>query len=412
MKKGIEMETAQDLLLSRVKPAVSTTIPLFGSSGRVLSADIVSEYNLPPFDRSPLDAYAMRAADIKNAGKDSPVRLKVLEEIGAGYVAVHKVTSGTTIKVMTGAPIPEGADVIIKYEDVTREGDWIKVYQAMKPGSNIVRAGEDVKAGEVVAKKGTRISPAMEGLLSGIGVNQVEVYQQIKTAILSTGDELLSPGEKLLPGKIYNSNMYSLAARCRELGSQTILLGTVDDKVEVIADKILEGIENADIVITSGGVSVGDYDLVQKALKLIGADIIFWMVAMKPGSPIIAAQKDGKIIFGLSGNPAAAIVTFDLIVSPVIKKMSGEKNYMPVKIQVILGQDYPKASPQRRFLRGRLKKVNGVDQVMLNGAQDNGILKSMLGCNVLIEIPEDSPPIKAGQELTGFVIGSVGEAYV
>ncbi len=218
MKKNIQLEEAQNLLFDRIAPVKKCIVSLLEANGRVLSQDIKATISIPPFDKSALDGYALIASDTRQAESSAPVQLKVIEETKAGFVAREKVVPGTAIKVMTGAPIPDGANVIIKYEEIIRKQDIISVFRTLKAQDNIVKAGEDVEQGEVVASKGTLITPPLVALLAGLGVNKVPVYEKVKIAIMSTGDELLSPSEELQAGKIYNSSLYGLMARCHELG--------------------------------------------------------------------------------------------------------------------------------------------------------------------------------------------------
>ncbi len=407
MKQNLPLEEAQDILLNRITLPEDSKVPLIDALGRILSRDVVSKHNIPFFDRSPVDGYAALASDTMNAAPSQPIRLKVLEEIPAGYVAANKITSGTTVKVMTGAPLPEGADVVVKYEEVERQGDYISVFEPLRYQENVVYAGEDVKVGEVVAKKGIVVSPALVGLLAGMGIADVPVYQPVKVGILSTGDELISLGEAIQPGKIYDSNRYTLQARCLELGAQPVMLGTVMDCKEKVAARIREGLEQADVFITTGGVSVGDYDVIQDALRVLGAEIIFWKVDIKPGSPILAAVKDGKLIIGLSGNPVAALLTFDLLVVPMLKKMMGQKNYLYSKIQGKMAGGFKKESEKRRFLRARLLLQDGDIAFQLTGIQNNSALKSMMECNVFVDVPAGSGPLKPGDLVSAHVLGSI-----
>lgn len=411
METGIALERAQQILLDLVSAKGETRVSLFEATGRVLSQDIQAGENIPAFDRSPLDGYAMRAEDIVTASESRPVHLTVIEEIAAGHIAQKSLSAGTTIKVMTGAPIPVGADVVIKWEDVERIDQKIKVSRSLKSDSNIVPAGEDVKKGELIAARGTRITPPLLGLIASVGINQVPVFSKVKVAIISTGDELLDPSEEKRPGKIYNSNLYTFQANCLELGLEPVPLGIVMDNQKDIAENISQGLEVADVVITTGGVSVGDYDLVQDAVDDLGAETLFWKVAMKPGSAMVAAVKDHKPIIGLSGNPASSLVTFDLLVVPMLKKMQGQEKQLPSLVHAVLSDDFGKSSPQRRFLRASLHNQDGMDTIKLTGAQANGVLKSMVGCNVLVDVPAGSGKLTAGEQVSAYVIGRIDDTY-
>ncbi|NLV17524.1 MAG: molybdopterin molybdotransferase MoeA [Syntrophomonadaceae bacterium] len=351
MKRNVSLEEAQSLLLERAEAIGEECLSLLEANGRILSQDIKAPINIPGFDKSALDGYALIAADTVLAEPSNPVLLNVIDETRAGFQAKEKVIPGTAVKLMTGAPIPEGADVVIKYEEIIRNGDVISVFKPLKARDNIIKEGEDIKQGDLAAAKGMRINPGLVALLAGLGIDHVPVYKQLKIAIMSTGDELLRPGEPLQSGKIYNSSLFGIMARCAEMGARPIDLGIVPDDLDITSTRFAQGLEEADMVISTGGVSVGDYDVVKNAMVDAGAEIIFWQVAMKPGSPMVAAVREKQFVIGLSGNPAAAMVTFDLIVIPLIKKLMGIENPLPVKIQGIFDDKFTKASPQRRLLR-------------------------------------------------------------
>jgi molybdenum cofactor synthesis domain len=410
MRQNISLEEAQELLLGKTIEPGENSVLLIDALGRIVSRDIVAPENSPFFDRSPLDGYALLASDTQDATLSRPVCLKVLEEVPAGYIAANKVTSGTAIKVMTGAPIPEGADVVVKYEEVERERGLVSIFKPLKSRNNIVYAGEDIKKGDLIAKQGSVVTPALIGLLAGFGLSSVFVYRRMKVGILSTGDELLEAGESVRPGKIYDSSRSTLQARCLELGAEPIMLGNVADRQDQVAERILEGLKHADMLITTGGVSVGDYDVVQDALKAIGAELIFWKVNIKPGSPILAATKDDKIIIGLSGSPVAALITFDVLVIPLLKKMMGQRKYLYSTVQGTLLDGFKKPSEKRRLLRARILVRNEKILIKLTGIQNNSALKSMLECNLFVDVPAGSGPLYPGDSVSAFIIGNVDGA--
>lgn len=407
MKTNISLEKAREMLVNQVVPEREESIPVPSALGRILATDIVAGEYIPHFQRSPLDGYAVCARDTVLAEKHHPIILKVIEEVPAGFVAQNRVTHGNAVKVMTGAPIPEGADAVIKFEEVAVSGNELRIFTPLKSKQNIVPIGEDVSRGDLVAKKGEMITPALIGMLIALGITQVSVFSPPRIALISTGDELVDLGEPLQPGKIRNSNLFALDAWCRELGTLPILLGNVKDKKEQVIEAVNRGLSEADLVITTGGVSVGDYDVVKDALDALGAEMIFWKVAMKPGTPTVAAVKDGKLIIGLSGNPAAALISFDLLVIPVLKRLTGYRKFCPVKIEAVLVDGFGKSSPQRRFLRGRLFIEDGIAKVQLTGTQSSGVLKSMLGCNVLVDVAAGSGSLKAGEKVFVFISGRV-----
>lgn len=404
MKQNISLEEARRLLLSNCSLPGVEEVYFHDALGRVLSEDLVAQENVPPFSRSPYDGYAFRAADTVTGTAEQPVFLEVIEEVPAGHAPQARLGEGQAVKILTGAPIPEGADVVEKYEVTTRKGNQVAIYASYRPGTNIIPAGEDVAEGEIVAYRGQVVDPPIVGLMAALGIVKVSVYQRPKIAIISTGDELLEVDEPLRPGKIRNSNSHTLAAYCAELGGAPIVLKTPKDRVEEIGTAIQSGMQQSQMVITTGGVSVGDYDLVQEALEYIGAEILYWQIDIKPGSPTLAAVKDGKVILALSGNPAAAMVIFQLLGFPYIRKLAGRSDYMLKEIQVTLKDGFQKPSPARRFLRGRLTYDQDRIYMESTGEQGNGILRSMIGCDVLAEIPAGSGAVSAGSKLKAYLL--------
>lgn len=402
MKTNISLEEAQTILLANSKPVGLEFVDLQDSLGRVVGEDIISRENIPPFARSPYDGYAFRSADTLEAAKDHPIILEVIEEVPAGYAPTKIVSSGKTVKILTGAPIPGGADAVAKYEETEINGNLVAIFTPFQAGENVVPAGEDIAESEIIAAQGTVVSPPVLGLMAASGITEVPVFKRPRIAIISTGDELLDISEPLRPGMIRNSNSYTLAAYCREIGAEPIILAPARDKIEEVGTRIERGLADADMVITTGGVSVGDYDVVAEAIDFIGAETLYWKIEIKPGSPNLAAVKDGKIILALSGSPAAALVIFHLIGIGFIKKLAGRSEYLPERCAVILKSNFRKSSPRRRFLRGKLVVENGTTYMEITGQQGNGVLRSLVGCDLLAEIPAGSGPQPAGATLMAY----------
>jgi len=392
----IPLEKAQQIILQEAGVLPAEEIGLLQSLNRVLAHDIYAGDNLPPFDRSPLDGYAVRAEDIAPASLENPVCLEVIEEIRAGYEAVREVTPGTAIAVMTGSPLPGGADVVVMFEETQRQGQAVSVCKSYPANSNISRAGEDVRKGEMVLEAGSVITPGAVGMLAALGYSRVEVFRRPRVALLSTGDELVDIDQPLRPGKIRNSNLYALAAAVQEAGGETVLLGVAPDEREATAHKVSQGLAEADLVLTTGGVSVGDYDVVKEVLAGLGADLLFWRVAMKPGTPSVAAKKGDKLVIGLSGNPAAALITFELLVRPALRKMQGRKGIWRQGATAVMEDQFLKNGRQRRFLRAMVYREKGGYRVALAGKQNPGVMKSILHCNALIDVPPERGPLQAG----------------
>ena len=397
-------EYARELLLSNTSTADTERIPLSDCGGRILAQDLVAQENAPAFDRSPYDGYALRAADTALASKEHPVTLRILEEIPAGSVPTKEITAGAAAKVLTGAPIPQGADVVVMYEKTAFADHSVMLFAPLKVGDNIVRIGEDIRKGSILAERGTVIDAGLAGTLSAQGVAQPLVFKKPRVALISTGSELVEADAVPEAGKIRNSNRYMLEALLKQLGCEPIYLGIAGDRVADISALLLRGLAECDAVITTGGVSVGDYDLTPAAMEDIGTEILFRGVDMKPGMACAYGIKNGKLICGLSGNPASALTNFYAVALPALKKLTGQSAYMPREIKVKLSNGFTKKSPKTRFLRGRLELENGTVCMNLPKDQGNVVLSSTIGCNVMAVVPAGNGPIEAGTVLKGFLI--------
>lgn len=404
MNKGITYEAARHIAANAVLPLGKEPVPLDQAYGRILAEPLIAKEHVPPFDRSPYDGYALRSWDVQNASPDSPVTLRVLEEIPAGGVAHHTVTEGTAVKVLTGAPIPPGADTVCMFEKTLFTDDTVTIFYPSKYGSNIVRMGEDVQKGTILAPEGTRIDPGLAGTLAAQNVTHPMVYRRPQVGLISTGSELVSPGEPLEPGKIYNSNAYTFSAVLHKLGCVPQYLGTAGDSVREIADFIRQGLERCDALILTGGVSVGDYDLTPEAMTEAGATMLFRRVDMKPGMACAYGVCEGKLICGLSGNPASSITNFYAVAYGAFRKLCGWKEILPQEIQVTLKQPFRKKSPCTRFLRGQLELQDGSVLMAMPEDQGNVVLSSTIGCDVMAVVPAGSGPLDRGTKLKGFLL--------
>ncbi len=395
--KAVELERAQDILQEKINSLQLEEIPIENINKRILAEDIYSPINVPTFRRSPLDGFALKAADTKGACKDNPVVIKIIDEVQAGDTRkLDEISDGYGVKILTGAPLPNGADVVIKKEDVLFKEGKIFITEELKSDSNVIHVGSDMKKGELILSKDKVLGPYHVGILAAVGITKVKVYKKPRVAVLSTGSELKLPGEEIEYGQIYNSNLPSLIALINSLGGKGQSLGCIlDDKIQ-IADKLLNALQENDLIVTTGGASVGDYDLIEAAFKHIGAEILFNRVNIKPGTPVVAAIKDGKLMVGLSGNPAAALISFELLVRPLIRKLQGYKNIKQPELEVVLEDDFYKKSPQRRFLRVFISFEKGKWIARQTGKQASSVISSMADCNALIDIPAGSGPISAG----------------
>lgn len=371
--------------------------------GRVIAENITAKTEVPSFRRSAYDGYAVRREDLKDASKEYPVTLKVRETIPAGSRGKFPVTEGTAARIMTGAMVPEGADAVVKHED-TRFTEKEVCFFMPAGAANIVDAGEDIKQGVSLIRKGKILGAADTAVIAGQGMSRVRVFQKPRIAILSTGNELTEPGQELVKGKIYNTNPFLLAGYVQKYGMIPKDYGIVPDETDVLADRIQMALNDNDMVITTGGVSAGDFDYVPKVMELIGADILFHRIPMKLGGAMLAAVKDGKVILGLSGNPGAAAVGFLHIGLPYMKKLCGRNDIHLTKAQAILAAPFEKSSKVTRILRGTAKILEGRLVFEQTGNQKNGAVSSMMDCNLLGEIPAGSPALPAGTEIDVYVV--------
>lgn len=389
----VTLAQATELLLQEVsKISEIEKISLWDADGRVLAQDIYAEKNQPPFSRSPLDGYAVRSEDVAGASKEHAINLKVIDEIAAGHVSRKKVTEGTAIRIMTGAPIPEGADCVMKQEHTDYGEKTVAIYHSVKAYQNYCFAGEDYRIGDKLLEKGIVLHAIEIGVLASLGYEQIEVYRKPRAALFSTGDELVMPGQKLPEGKIYDSNLYALGIKMQSWDIQLMVCEQIEDRPEVLVKRINEIFDQVDIVVTTGGVSVGKKDILHDVLKLLGAERIFWKMKIKPGMPTLCAKYRGKLLICLSGNPYGASVNLELLVKPVIEKMTGRRELQLRRKKAVMQDAFGKASPTTRYVRAIYE--NG--KVWTQGSNDSGILSSMCGCNCLIEIAAGTSEICEG----------------
>ena len=350
MKKFIALEEALEILNKNTKALKSEVVSIKDSLKRVLYGDVKSKINNPPFNKSVFDGYAFKSEDSKGTSKENPIELKIVDEIFAGDFSEIEIKHGEAIRIMTGAPIPVGADCVLKQEETERHGDLVKIFKEMKSYENISFMGEDIKIGETLIKKGKRLDYADLGIMASSGISEVLVYKKPRVSIISTGDEVCDINSTLKPGKIYDSNLYSLSARIEELGYNVLSMEHVGDNILKIGEAIEKAFEKSDIVFTTGGASVGEKDLMQKVSESIGFEKLFWKIKIKPGSAVVCSKKEEKILISLSGNPNAALTTFELLGKPVLKKLEGEEENINIKREKgVLMDSFNKKSPQRRF---------------------------------------------------------------
>jgi molybdopterin molybdotransferase len=401
----LSVEEALERVLSYFHTLESEQVPILESLGRALAEDIYADINIPPHSNSAMDGYAVLAADTQGASTQSPKLLRVIADLPAGYVTDTPVTPGTAIRIMTGAPIPPGADAVVPFEDTQQEGEWVKIMAEVSKGRNIRLAGEDVRKGTLVLRRGTRIRPQEIGMLATLGRKEVRVTRRPRVAILATGDEVVEIDAPLAPGKIRNANSYSNAAQVIRCGGEPILLGIARDDITDLTQKIREGLaQRVDLFLTSGGVSVGDFDIVKKVLAAEG-DITFWRVRMKPGKPLAFGQIGGVPLLGLPGNPVSVMIAFELFARPAIFKMLGIEKWDKPVVEATLMDEVKRKDERRHYLRVRVEKALTASAgqpeycAYLTGDQGSGILSSMVYANGVAVIPEDMRHVPAGSRV-------------
>lgn len=394
----ISVEEAQKIILAEIRRMGTERVLLSNTLGRVLSEDLLSALDHPPWDTSAMDGYAVRWNDTAGASRTAPRFLKIIEEIPAGILPQKKVQPGEASKIMTGAPLPEGADAVVKVEETERSGDQVRIFEAADNGDFIRKKGEAIRTGDLILKKGIRIRPADIAMMASIGKSVVPVYQQPRVAILSTGDELAEFDEPRGPNKILNSNGYGVAAQVIEAGGIPINLGLAKDTRSDLSIKLRQGL-HADFLIASGGVSMGDYDFVQEVLMELGAEMKFWKVAMKPGQPLAFGVISGKPAFGLPGNPVSAMVTFEQFVRPALLMAAGRTEVFRPVLQATLEEEIRKQPGRRHFMRAIVSVQNGEYRVHTTGNQDSHILFSLVKANALMILPEEGDRVKAGEKV-------------
>ncbi len=400
------VEAAQAEILGHFHPLSAESAPLLESLGRVLATDVRADLDVPPFANSAMDGYAVRGADIQRAALEAPVALRIIGEVPAGGVAETAVEPGTAIRIMTGAPMPAGGDTVVPFEetDEGRPDSWrdrglVRIFKPIATGASVRAAGEDVRAGTVVARRGTLIGPAEIGVLATAGAAHVEVFRRPRVAILATGDELVDVSERPGPGQIRNANGYSNAAQVIAAGGEPRLLPIARDTAADLNDRLDQALAwGADLLLTSGGVSVGDYDVVKTVLQQRG-QMEFWRVKMKPGKPIAFGIIAGVPLLGLPGNPVSAMVGFELFGRPALLKMQGREGYVRPQILATFTGRLTDRADRRQYVRVRVEYRDGEFLAHLTGEQGSGVLTSMMHADGLMIVPEGMTLVEPGARL-------------
>ena len=405
----LSVEQALEQILKAFHPLEPERVNIVEALGCVLAEDIHADVDIPPHSNSSMDGYAVLANDTTGARAETPARLHVVGELAAGYVTETQVEPGAAIRIMTGAPIPPGADAVVKVEDTKATGEWVEILAPAPRGQYIRPAGEDVRQGELVLPRGTVVRPQEIGMLATLGQKDVSVIRRPRVAILATGDEVVEIDAPLGPGKIRNANSYSNAAQVIRCGGIPVMLGIASDRVQDLTAKIRAGLaQGVDLFLTSGGVSVGDFDVVKDVLAAEG-EIGFWRVRMKPGKPLafgylnlappLSPPGGGKTrvpVLGLPGNPVSVMVSFEAFVRPAILKMLGRTDWQRPTVEAVLVDEVKRKDGRRHFVRVRVEQREGEYRAHLTGGQGSGILSSMVKANGFAILPEEWTHASAG----------------
>ena len=389
------------LALDLVCPLPPKSMPLTDVLGLVVAGDVVATDSVPPFTNSAMDGFVVRAADCASASTSSPVKIRVVGEIQAGRSAVCNLSVGVSYRIMTGAVIPSGFDTVIPVEETRDVDDWIEVFKRPNQGDHVRLVGEDISVGELTIPRGRLLRPAEIGVLATIGCTEVLVHPRPIVAVITTGNELINASECPLLGQIRDANIYSMCAQVRTVGALTNPHPRVPDDLKAVTDVLISAVAESDLVLINGGISVGDFDYTKTALKNLGAEQAFWRVAQKPGRPMGMWLLDGKLIFGIPGNPVAAMIVFEEYVRPVLRRMMGYKYiYRPESVG-IMDASWHKSNADGRmhFLRVAIRSHEQQLHVISIGPQGSGLLSSMMRANALALIPAETLIVPAGGEV-------------
>lgn len=399
----IEWEEALQIVLTHTPLLGRERVGLERAGGRVLAEDIEAKENIPPFSRASMDGYALRSRDTQGASRKMPVGLRIKGDIRAGEISQIKIEDKETMRIMTGAPLPLGADAVLKVEDGEEKEGWVYVFGEIPQGSNIAKEGEDVKKGERVLKEGDLLTPPRVGMLASLGYGRVWVRRKPRVGIISTGDELIPPQRKLTPGRIRDANSYGLVAEVNLSGGEAHFLGIVRDRKEKLKEKLKKG-KRLDLLLLSGGVSVGKYDLVREVLEEVGVKSLFWKVRIKPGKPVFFGKWGRRLVFGLPGYPVSSLVTFEILVKPCLRRFLGREPPLPTPVKATLEREIENKGERKALFRGKLLLKEDGYHILPFKVQKSGVLKSMIFSDALI-VCESQKRYRRGEKVEIFLLG-------
>lgn len=393
----ISVKEAKDIILSETYETEEEEVLFTQALGRYSSRNIKSPFCIPQFDNSAMDGYTVRSEDLANASQQNPVKLKIIDEIWAGKIPKITLSGNTCVKIFTGAMVPEGANAVVRKEDVETDGEWAIFKSPVEIGFDIRMKGEEIKEGDVIIKRGYKFTPPAIGLIASLMIDKVKVFKKPKVLIIATGSELIDINDPVSFGKIVNSNSYALMSMANEYGAEPIYGGIVEDNDEALV-RCFNNIEDVDIVITTGGVSVGEYDLVKDVFSSLGVEWLFWKIRMRPGHPVAFGKYNKKLFFALPGNPVSSMVTFDQFVLPAIKKMMGVERYERKRLYAIVTDDIKKKADRTHFLRGRFYSKDSELYVDVFPNQSSSAISSMINSNCYVILEEGNTRIKRGEK--------------
>ncbi|MCA0983690.1 molybdopterin molybdotransferase MoeA [Halobacillus yeomjeoni] len=404
----IPVNEAVEKIMEHSRTGETENIGINEADGRVIAEDLVATHPIPPFHKSPYDGFALRSKDTTHLSKDNPGRFVVTETVGAGSRASRFMKEGETVRIMTGAEIPPGADCVAMFEicQTEEKGDqsWMTLKRPMDPNQNIILQGSETTINEKLVSKGSRVNPGVKALLATFGYAKVKVYKKPVVGVFATGTELLEVEDELIPGKIRNSNAYMIVSQIERAGAEARYLGKLVDDLPTCFQAVAAAIQDVDFLITTGGVSVGDFDLMPEIYEKLGAEVLFNKVAMRPGSVTTAASVQGKLLFGLSGNPSACYVGFELFTFPILQRYLGRTHPYHRTVQATLGRDFKKANPFTRFVRGFIEYEEGKVVVYPAGLDKSAVVSSLAYTDALIMLPGGTRGFKQGDRVEAVLL--------
>ncbi|MEP6492365.1 MAG: gephyrin-like molybdotransferase Glp [bacterium] len=404
---AFSVKEASDRILAGIRPLSTESVALRDALGRVLAEDVRSPIEHPPWDNSSMDGYAVRATDVMAASEAAPVTLPVTETVRAGQRPTRSLSPGSAVRIMTGAPVPNGADSVIRVEDTDAGETQVVIRDARDARRNVRPRGEDMRIGDLVATRGTTLGPAQIGVLASVGHGVVAVHRRPRVALLASGDELVDVDQfaSVVRGdRIVSSNTYTLGASIRAAGAEVVGLGIVPDDPAAYKERLADA-KGCDLLITSGGVSVGAFDFTKDVLQSLGAELQMWRVLMRPGAPVGFGVLDGMPWLGLPGNPVSAMVTFELFARPLIRTQRGERDVFRRTVDVRAREDFTIGAPLTHFLRAIVDWTEGGPWATLTGPQGSGLLTSMSRANALVIVPPERPVVHAGETVRALMLG-------